>query len=551
MKGPPAAGGMPGPPGAMNFGKLEIICEKGVSIKAPSGLSKANPYCKLTVGSQSFSTKVHNKGGKDPTWGDQFSFQVSNEKELIVEVFDKDNMGKDKSMGENKVSIMDWIAKGQFNGTVDIMDKGRKPCGGVKLSVKFQKPGMGGPGGMSKGPPGPPGMMGAPGIPPGQPGTSEAPRDPSGKFSDKEIVEAFKSFDLDHNHFVGAAEIRHILINIGEQVTDEEVDEMIRMIDKDGDGQCSFEEFYEMVTGGKQAPQALISEVTGRTGIPTSHTGDAKGRPGAPGGAAASAVQQRNARKNALDEFAHENAIKPESIKKAYKRFQATDKDKSGMIDYTEFCEIMQIDPAPQVEKLFQMFDKERSGQIDVREFMIGLSNFTGAGKDDKLKFAFMVFDEDGNGVITKQELVKILKANHMATNESEVARKAETIMSQADKDGDGVVSFDEFVVVSKKFPNILFVRATLAAVAAAAPFSFSLCRPLLHEHSFSPLRPPPLLAATACVPHGPRSLSRQRATCACSVVARCGKRWRRNSGRRRTVMRSSATRGDATATTL
>ena len=36
---------------------------------------------------------------------------------------------------------------------------------------------------------------------------------------------------------------------------------------------------------------------------------------------------------------------------------------------------------------------------------MIGLSNFTGAGKDDKLKFAFMVFDEDGNGVITKQEL--------------------------------------------------------------------------------------------------------------------------------------------------
>ena len=144
-------------------------------------------------------------------------------------------------------------------------------------------------------------------------------------------------------------------------------------------------------------------------------------------------------------------------IKKAYKRFQATDKDKSGMIDYTEFCEIMQIDPAPQVEKLFQMFDRDRSGQIDVREFLIGLSNFTGAGKDDKLKFAFMVFDEDGNGVITKQELIKILKANHMATNESEVARKAETIMSQADKEGDGVVSFDDFVIVSKKFPNILF----------------------------------------------------------------------------------------------
>lgn len=44
-----------------------------------------------------------------------------------------------------------------------------------------------------------------------------------------------------------------------------------------------------------------------------------------------------------------------------------------------------------------------------------------------------------------------------MAKSEAEVMRKAETIMSQADKRGDGVISFDEFVNVSKKFPNILF----------------------------------------------------------------------------------------------
>lgn len=93
---------------------------------------------------------------------------------------------------------------------------------------------------------------------------------------------------------------------------------------------------------------------------------------------------------------------------------------------------------------------------------MIGLANFTGASKEEKLKFAFMVFDEDGNGVITKQELLKILKANHMASTDKEVMRKAETIMMQADKDGDGVISFDEFVVVSKKFPNILFPAYSL-----------------------------------------------------------------------------------------
>ena len=72
-----------------------------------------------------------------------------------------------------------------------------------------------------------------------------------------------------------------------------------------------------------------------------------------------------------------------------------------------------------------------------------------------------MIIDHDGNGVITKAELLKILKANHMASHDSEVARKADTIMAQADKDGDGVITFDEFVIVSKKFPNILFPAQT------------------------------------------------------------------------------------------
>lgn len=33
-----------------------------------------------------------------------------------------------------------------------------------------------------------------------------------------------------------------------------QVDEMIRMVDKDGDGQVSFDEFYAMVTGGRKPP---------------------------------------------------------------------------------------------------------------------------------------------------------------------------------------------------------------------------------------------------------------------------------------------------------
>ena len=78
-----------------------------------------------------------------------------------------------------------------------------------------------------------------------------------------------------------------------------------------------------------------------------------------------------------------------------------------------------------------------------------------------------MVFDEEGNGVVTKAELLKILKANHMASHDAEVARKVDTIMAQADKDGDGVITFDEFVIVSKKFPNILVGTAANAKLVS------------------------------------------------------------------------------------
>jgi Ca2+-binding EF-hand superfamily protein len=38
------------------------------------------------------------------------------------------------------------------------------------------------------------------------------------------------------NGFIAAAEIRFVLDALGENATDEEIDEMRRMIDEDGDG---------------------------------------------------------------------------------------------------------------------------------------------------------------------------------------------------------------------------------------------------------------------------------------------------------------------------
>ncbi|XP_035548327.1 calmodulin-2/4-like [Juglans regia] len=61
--------------------------------------------------------------------------------------------------------------------------------------------------------------------------------------SDGVLKVAFRVFDKDQNGFISAAELRHVMTILGEKPTDEEVDEMIREADVDGDGQISYEEF--------------------------------------------------------------------------------------------------------------------------------------------------------------------------------------------------------------------------------------------------------------------------------------------------------------------
>jgi len=59
--------------------------------------------------------------------------------------------------------------------------------------------------------------------------------------SEAEIKEAFRVFDKEGNGYISAAELRHVLTNLGERLKDEEVDEMIREADLTGDGQINYE----------------------------------------------------------------------------------------------------------------------------------------------------------------------------------------------------------------------------------------------------------------------------------------------------------------------
>ncbi|CAN1841373.1 Calmodulin-like protein 8 [Linum perenne] len=66
--------------------------------------------------------------------------------------------------------------------------------------------------------------------------------------AEEELKEAFKVFDKDQNGYISATELRHVMINLGEKLTDEEVEQMIKEADLDGDGQVNYDEFVKMMS---------------------------------------------------------------------------------------------------------------------------------------------------------------------------------------------------------------------------------------------------------------------------------------------------------------
>ena len=68
------------------------------------------------------------------------------------------------------------------------------------------------------------------------------------KDTDDELMDAFRLFDKDGNGFITADELKSVLHNLGEKLTDEEIQMMIKDADLDGDNVINFEEFVRMMT---------------------------------------------------------------------------------------------------------------------------------------------------------------------------------------------------------------------------------------------------------------------------------------------------------------
>ena len=66
--------------------------------------------------------------------------------------------------------------------------------------------------------------------------------------TEEEIAQSFHTFDEDGNGFISNTELRHVMNRLGEVITLEEANKMIREVDVDGDGQINYKEFVALMT---------------------------------------------------------------------------------------------------------------------------------------------------------------------------------------------------------------------------------------------------------------------------------------------------------------
>jgi len=67
------------------------------------------------------------------------------------------------------------------------------------------------------------------------------------KALEEEVKIAFDFFDLDGNGYISMMELKQVASELGEELTESEIDEMIREADADGDGQVDYHEFLRMM----------------------------------------------------------------------------------------------------------------------------------------------------------------------------------------------------------------------------------------------------------------------------------------------------------------
>ncbi|XP_036130383.1 NADPH oxidase 5 [Molossus molossus] len=158
-------------------------------------------------------------------------------------------------------------------------------------------------------------------------------------------------------------------------------------------------------------------------------------------------------------------------------------------INLQEFKTALNVKESFFAERFFTLFDSDGSGTITLQELQEALTLLTHGNPMDKLKFLFQVYDIDGNGSIDADELRTVLQSCLLESTISLPDEKLDqltlALFESADKDCSGDITFEELRDELQRFPGVM-ENLTISAAHWLKP-------PVTQRHQH---RPRPLTSA-------------------------------------------------------
>ncbi|XP_070849212.1 Kv channel-interacting protein 4 isoform X2 [Chaetodon trifascialis] len=141
----------------------------------------------------------------------------------------------------------------------------------------------------------------------------------------------------------------------------------------------------------------------------------------------------------------------------------------SGVVNEDTFKDIYsqffpQGDASTYAHFLFNAFDTDHNGSVSFEDFVMGLSILLRGTIQEKLNWAFNLYDINKDGYITKEEMLDIMKAiydmmgkcTYPVLKEETPRQHVEVFFQKMDKNKDGVVTIDEFIDCCQNDENIM-----------------------------------------------------------------------------------------------